>query len=397
MTTSYQRSSTASRLWRRSCASLFGVVILAGAMGCAPEPLAGERDSVLQVERSSTDNADSSAAPAVPLITVDGRHITLVELERRLAQLSPIARQLFDTPTTRTEFLEFLLWIELLSNEATRLGWTDSELAAVLVDDARARELLRQRAAEALDGQQVPDDAVAERWAESADEWLPLRRRRVAALRVATLEEAQTIADAFTAQMAADPERSAMTAFTTHARIHSTHESRAEQGKLGWVVHPDSGGVFSAAMAAYLFSAPTAQLLSPYPATDGVWLFYVAAEQELVRPTLDDVSSRVRERLNSEMLAQAQRSEVDGARSAVAVAVNDTLVGELSALRGEQPEIRPRRFDAMTLAGAPEAALGNDWNSLAQGILDEYRVNEVVAAIVPAPPIEVPEEAVETP
>ena len=130
-----------------SRAALAGAAVLWCA-GCKPAPLPGEPNA--QEGRAVMQAADRGETATIPLARVNGREITLDEVERRLAQRSVESQRYFADADMRPQFLEMLLWIDVMATESLREGWTQSSIAGLLEDDYRARALLAELAPASL-------------------------------------------------------------------------------------------------------------------------------------------------------------------------------------------------------------------------------------------------------
>lgn len=361
-------------------------LLIAGALGaCSPQPLPGEPNA--SEGRTVVRQAEEDESEAVVLASVEGRAITLEEFERRLAQRGQESQEFFADGDLRPQFLERLLWFEVMANAAQRNGWNDAPEAAVLEPDYVARAVLQE--ATPPDASEVTDEAVAERWEEMRAEIMPVERRRVYVSlypdRAAAMDAERTL------RTWIEEERDQpLELFGYEARTQSMHApTRARSGDLGWVVRAADGGNVDPALEALVFGADANGIAGIVDVDAGAALVYVGSVIEARGPSQADAEPRIRTRIAAEQTAAAQRALLDRWRESASVSINADAVASLGGARidgGPTTPIRPRRYAELALAGGPDRTFGLAWNSLAAEADADYRQTPFAADFVATAP-----------
>jgi hypothetical protein len=99
------------------------------------------------------------------------------------------------------------------------------------------------------------------------------------------------------------------------------------------------------------------QVTRPIPTESGYLVFQLAASFDATEVTFDDVRPWAEARVRSRIVALTMRAELDAARQRTAITLNQSQVDRLVQAR-PLAESRPRRYDALALANAPERVLG---------------------------------------
>lgn len=378
-----------------SRAALAGVAALWCA-GCKPAPLPGEPNA--QEGRAVMQAADRGETATIPLARVNGREITLDEVERRLAQRSVESQRYFADADMRPQFLEMLLWIDVMATESLREGWTQSSIAGLLEDDYRARALLAELAPASLYLGAIADADVAAAWEAWEAQLLPVARRRVSVSLYADRAGAEDAWRQLDAWVALEHD-TLDELFAYEARAHSQHEAtRSEGGALGWVAPAAAGSGIDPAFEALVFGLEEPGIAGILDTPEGALLVYVAGMPEVRPPSFEDAEPWIRGRLLAAQRAAALRATLDAQRQQVEVSIDAAAVASLRAARvanlGEaEPARRYRRFSEEALAGLEPRAFGRDWNSLATTADAEYRINAEAAAFRSLPPAAEPAPA----
>ena len=387
---------------RVAASSAGACVVVVLCVGCKPAQLPGEPNA--QEGRAFMQAAERGETAAVPLARVGGRDITLDEFERRLAQRSPETQRYFADPDMRPQFLEMLVWLDVMASEAERAGWTQSAVAGLLEDDYRARALLTELAPASLYLGSIVESEVVAAWEAWRDTLLQVARRSVSVSLYpdrARAEEAQRRLETWVTE-----ERDALEElFAYEARVNSLHEAtRGEGGALGWVAPASAGSGIDPALDALVFGAESPGIAGIMDTEEGALLVYVAGVPEVRAPTYDDAEPWIRGRLLAVQRAAALREALDARRAEVGIERDASAIDALAAARATVTgqavaASRYRRWSTEALAGLEQRTFGVGWNSLATTADAEYRINAEAAgfrarALAPEPdpaPAESPE------
>ena len=387
---------------RVAVGGVFACVALLWCVGCKPETLPGEPNA--REGRAVMQAADQGESAAIPLARVAGRDITLDEFERRLAQRSPETQRYFADPDMRPQFLEMLVWLDVMASEAERAGWTQSAVADLLEDEYRARGLLAELVPASLYLGSIAESDVVAAWDAWRDTLLPVARRRVLVSLYAdraSAEAAQQRVEAW----AAEERDSLDELFAYEARTNSLHAAtRGEGGALGWVAPASAGSGIDPALDALVFGVESPGLAGIMDTEQGALLVYVAGISSVRSPTYEDAEPWIRGRLLAVQRSAALREVLDARRAEVGVERDAATIAALAAARASatgqvSAASRYRRWSTEALAGLEQRTFGVGWNSLATTADAEYRINAEAAgfrarAFAPEPdpaPAESPE------
>lgn len=344
--------------WRTVLPVIVGACWFLTATGCKPEPLVGEPTATAALLSAAPTEAQGDetleAIGNLAVATVGGQALTVAEIERRASTLNAEAALLMGNSDQRLSLAEELVTLELLASEAERLGYTGSTEERLLTDDARAQAWLRGVTSTLI----VPEEAVREEFESLQAHISRPERRRVQFLLVDTRQAADAALAEYE-QKRALPGASATQLFRDVAIRRSTHALAAElRHDAGWV-QPDSAAVGATPelLEAVFALDGIGQVTRPIPTESGYLVFQLAASFDATEVTFDDVRPWAEARVRSRIVAQAMRAELDAARQRTAITLNQSQVDRLVQAR-PLAESRPRRYDALALANAPERVLG---------------------------------------
>lgn len=328
------------------------------ATGCKPEPLIGEPNSAAALISSSpaAEQGDETlqAIGNLAVATVGDHTLTVAEIERRASTLNVEAALLMGSTEQRLSLAEELVTLELLATEAERLGYTGSIEERLLTHDARAQAWLRGVTSTIV----VSENAVLQEFESLREHIRRPERRRVQFLLVETQQAARaalaeyehkkTLAGASETQM-----------FLDVSIRRSTHVLAAQlHYDAGWV-QPDSTAVGATPelVDAVFALGAVGQVTEPIRTGSGYLVLQLATSFVATEVTFDDVRPWAEARVRSRVVADAMRAELDAARERISVTLNQAQIDRLTQAR-PQAQSRPRRYDVLALANAPERVLG---------------------------------------
>jgi peptidyl-prolyl cis-trans isomerase C len=212
------------------------ILVLGGAVGvCA----CGKRASEKTEEETSTRRDDlinglTPAQAAKVVAKVGEQTITVGDVTEQINRLSPYIKRRWATPEKRKEFLQKLIQIELLSQEAIRNGLDKSPEVQRAVKQVMVRLMVKNDLENELFPTSVDEDRLK---AEYEKEWLKYHnpaQHRMVQIVVETEEEANRLLEELKASPA-PRER-----FRELARTVSIDEdSKSRAGDIGYVSNPD--------------------------------------------------------------------------------------------------------------------------------------------------------------
>lgn len=344
--------------WRPAFISIAVVGAVWATVGCKPAPLIGEPNAAVAMLASSplTDQGDETLAAIgdLAVATVGDHVLTVAEIERRASTLNPEGTILMGSTEQRLSLAEELVALELLAVEAERLGYIGSTEERLLTGEARTQAWLRSATATLS----VTEEAIEQEFeANQPHINLPVRRR-VQFLLVDTQQAAEA-AIAEYEQKLGMPGASATQLFREVSIRRSTHplaaELRHEAGRV-WPDSADVGATPELVDAVFALGEP-GELTEPIQTEAGWLVLQLANSFAATEVTFDDVRPWAEARVRSRAIAAAMRDELDAARERIPVSVNQPQIDRLVQARSVA-DSRPRRYDALALANAPERILG---------------------------------------
>jgi peptidyl-prolyl cis-trans isomerase C len=132
--------------------------LLAAGVGCGGDD-DGDAPATPAAEPARAHGLTAEQASAVAAVVGDTK-ITAGEVAEALDEQSPYLRARYATPERKREFLDHLVELELLVEEATRRGYRDRPEVAEARREALIAELLRVEVDETLDPAAIDDDAI---------------------------------------------------------------------------------------------------------------------------------------------------------------------------------------------------------------------------------------------
>jgi hypothetical protein len=327
-------------------------------LGCKPEPLVGEPNATAAMLTSSPSGEQGDetleAIGNLAVANLGGRELTVAEIERRASTLNAEGALLMGSTEQRLSLAEELVTLELLAAEAERLGYVGSTEERLLTNDARAQAWLRGITSTLM----VAEEAVLQEFESNQAHISRPERRRVQFLLVDTQQAAEAAVAEYEQKLALEG-ASATQMFREVSIRRSTHPLAAElRHEAGWV-QPDSASVGATPeLVQAVFAIPEIGGVTEPILTESGWLvLQLATSFAATEVTFDDVRPWAEARVRSRVVAETMRAELDAARERVPVSLNQGQIDRLVQARG-LPESRPRRYDALALANAPERILG---------------------------------------
>jgi hypothetical protein len=345
-------------MWRTALITIAGVGAIWAAVGCKPAPLIGEPNATVAMLTSSplTEQGDETleAIGNLAVATVGDHVLTVAEIERRASTLNPEGTILMGSTEQRLSLAEELVTLELLAVEAERLGYFGSTEERLLTDDARTQAWLRG----VTSTLSVTEEAIEQEFEANEAHISHPVRRRVLFILVDTEQAAQAAIEEYLQKLEL-PGASATQLFREVSIRRSTHPLAAElRYEAGWV-QPDSAevGATPELVDAVFALSESGELTPPIPTEAGWLVLQLATSFAATEVTFDDVRPWAEGRVRSRAVAAAMRDELDAARERIPVSVNPVQVDRLVQARSVA-DSRPRRYDALALANAPERILG---------------------------------------
>jgi peptidyl-prolyl cis-trans isomerase C len=181
---------------RRKSALFITIAALFLIFGCK-----SEKDKS-QADKDKTETADKNASPAgltpeqaaLTVAKVGEQTLTVGDITEQINKLSPYIRRRWAAPEKRKEFLDNLIRMELLSQEAKRLGLDkdDAEVDRV-ADQVMIRLMIKNDLEKELIPSSIDEDVLKEEYEKEKDKYLRPEQVRASHILVKTEAEADKL------------------------------------------------------------------------------------------------------------------------------------------------------------------------------------------------------------
>ena len=137
----------------------------------------------------------AAEAPAGDVVAlVDGKPITVSDVQRRINALDPYSKARYSLPEQRKRFLENLVRFEVLASEAKKRGYDRDPDVQRVLKNQMIDVFLRKELDEKLKGETISDDAVAEYYRKHHSEFVQSAQVRVSQILVKDRARAEKVA-----------------------------------------------------------------------------------------------------------------------------------------------------------------------------------------------------------
>ncbi len=197
------------------------VALSFGGLACQETP---------RLEKKQSTQRYTDDSPVIA--SVGAIKITQTELERRLAELSPLSRARYQNPERRQELVETLIRFELLAGEALKQGHGDHPEVKLAYKQAMVRELLKNEVRDLVKIGDISEQEISAYYQEHLDKYQSPELVKASHILLATKAEAEAKLKELKLHISANPKQ-ARQRFGDFASQHSTDaETRARRGDL---------------------------------------------------------------------------------------------------------------------------------------------------------------------
>ena len=302
-------------LWTKK---LMVLLLLAGLCGCGNNAPKAKKDEASKPKEELPHGLTAEQAAKV-VAKVGDQTITVGDVTEQINRLSPYIKRRWATPEKRKEFLQKLIQIELLSQEAIRNGLDDSPEVQRAVKQVMVRLMVKND----LQNELFPTTVDKERLRREYDrDWLkyhsPAQHRMTQIVLATEAEAKKVIADI---QAAPEPREK----FRELARTISVDEaSRNRAGDVGYVTNPKdiadsrkngaertfeqgSGIADAVAEASWKLSKPNEIYPEPVKTEKGYHVLMLSS----VKPELNRSFNSVQRLIENQVLREIKREKMD--------------------------------------------------------------------------------------
>ena len=338
-------------------------------VACRPEPPSVEQHLArVRVDpNAASKGADGEIAGDDRLVAeFAGGRLTVADVRRWTDDWTEYDRIRYQSPDRKKELVQQIVALELLAREALKDGYDRRPDVVTLLKREVARRYLDDRVAGQVTLKDIPDAEVATFYEGHRADYVSPETRRVRHVRVGRESLARQVRAELDASFAAVGQGAALSEWERLGETYNEdRDTRALGGDLGWIDAEGRirGSVRDARVCATLATAAFGVeggwgLAGPVEC-DGHWEIGLVVE---VRPArqqpLDEVTSRIRNRLLQQRREAAKRALIDQLRGEAGVTVDEAALEALKPVRYGVPRLPVRVIDPNT--PPPEGAHDKD-------------------------------------
>ncbi|MDD5306293.1 MAG: peptidyl-prolyl cis-trans isomerase [Deltaproteobacteria bacterium] len=138
------------------------------------------------------EKAKEDARRALPLARVGGQTVTVGDFESALEHQSPLLRKDLGDRAKRAEFLDKLVNMDLLADEAKRRGF-DKDDEVIEVRKNQLASLMHQRISEGIKDEEPPEDAVRKYYDDHIDSYVKPEKMRARHILITDKDKAEKL------------------------------------------------------------------------------------------------------------------------------------------------------------------------------------------------------------
>ena len=261
------------------------------------------------------------------------------EVERRLAEMSPITRSRYQNPERRRELIDSLIRFELLAQEALRRGHANHPDVQLAYKQAMVRELLRNEVRDLVKIGDITDLEVESYYQENLKSYQRPELVRASHILLKTEAEAIAILKLIKLKIQADPKQSRSIFAEVAAEKSLDQESRARRGDLqyfnrtgeliGERLFPQSPVPSQVAESAFQISAVGELFEAPIKSDQGWHLIQKTGGKRVVNRELSEVKTEIRNTLFRTKKANALEDYVKTLKNGVKISINQEALDQI--------------------------------------------------------------------
>jgi peptidyl-prolyl cis-trans isomerase C len=261
--------------------------------------------------------------------------ITVEELKARLDEQPPLIRARYTTIERKKEFLENLVRVELLAQEARKQGLDkDPEVLATL-EKVMVQKLLQKHAA-MLEKQPVSEEDLQKYYREHLSDFARPERVRIGHVFMASAEKdskrGQVKAEAtrLLAELRRQGTGTGTSAFTELVRKRSDDAAtKTLDGDLGFKTREELTTLWGAALAQAAFALDAEGSVAEVETERGIHLLRLASREAGSTLTFDMARSRIEARLQMERRSRAIDDLIANLKKTTTVEIDDKVLEQL--------------------------------------------------------------------
>ena len=323
-------------MFRKSVSSAL-VLVLAVLFGCCAPPRIDEYEQERRVESSH-----SAETEKIVLAQVDVVPITLADVERRMRGLSSLAQFSLDSPAARQRFVQAMVLVEMLAQEAEDGGLGADPMASFLVDRALANIVLERMAREETAQFRPTEEMLRAAYDENVTHYQRPHEFRFLVLVTATEQEATEIAREYRELAGSGGPEELLTVFRQLQDQHTTDQFASSlSGDLGFLSQDTVTAAFGADTAEQVFTSENPGVLyGPVQYREKWALLLTTREHRAIDESFEEAEMEIREAIINDYREQAREHLTERLRSSGEVEIDGEA---LSILRSPEVPHQPAR------------------------------------------------------
>jgi len=301
----------------------------------------------------SCDRQASRTGESAPVATIGDSTITVKELRARLNEQAPYLRARYASLDRKKEFLDGLIRLELLTQEARRRGLErDPEIQAML-QKIMVQKLLRDVSGGDATNK-PPEPELHAYYEKNVSEFVKPERIRLSHVFLASPGKdpqrgrVKSEAVKLLAEIKGKEPTAAGAAFEELARKRSEDSgTKASGGDLGFHTSEELSQAWGAELATAAAGLKTAGEIGPVVETErGLHLIRLTGRQAAMNQSFDMVRSRIETRLSAEHRTQSVDALIADLRKKANVQVHDDVLQTVTFGAEASPAVSPQPQDA---------------------------------------------------
>lgn len=323
------------------------VLLCAAPFGCGPKT-----GSEKQTDQKAEEETPKSTLPegltaeeaAKVVAKVGERTITVGDVTRQINRLSPYIRRRWAAPEKRKEFLDKLIRVELLSQEAERLGLADDPEVQRTVKQVMVRLMIKNDLEKELFPNQVDEKILKEEYDKEKDKYYRPAQVRASQIVLKNRAEAE--------KLLAELQKKAADArlFRQKARELSIDKTTGERGgDIGYFSQPgqrrdDEPEVPKAVAEAAFAISNSGDLAKEIIQTDqGFHIVKLTNKRAEMNRSFESVKRMIENRLLRDKRREAMDEFIEGLRKNSKIELFEQNMAKLNfkEVPGEQPAAPP--------------------------------------------------------
>lgn len=284
--------------------------------------------------RPASDHVMGANGPVV--VTFGNHQLTASEIQKELGQQSPFIRSRYQSLEKKKEFVDGIVRLDLLADEATKAGWDKDPDVQHEYKKAMVQKWMREKFNDKEGMASIPETDLHAYYDAHKDEYQrPERLRLQLIFFKGNTPSVRAEAEKALKLVALRVAKNDPSAFAELARNRSDDvASKVRGGDLDFHIHDELAKLYGEPVAAGADALKSPNDLSPLLAgLDGLYALRLEARQPAFNRTFDQVKATLQARLWNERRNTSFEAYVKELRDKANVKIDETELAKLDAMR----------------------------------------------------------------